>query len=175
MRILAHIGHPITTLWDGIIHPLTGPDHLLAMVCVGVVAALSASRRVALLAPLGFLGGMVAGGVLGVGGVELPALEVLVAATVVASGILLLLGTDRIGAWLPLAAAAFGVLHGIAHGAEAPAGAVPVAYFAGFVAATAALHASGFVAGRALRVRTAARITTGTVVSGAGILLLTAV
>ncbi len=64
----AHTGHPVDGLVDGVLHPLTGPDHLLAMVAVGVLAAVTGG--VAWWAPATFLGGMLAGGVAGVVGVH---------------------------------------------------------------------------------------------------------
>lgn len=175
MSILAHVGHPITTIWDGLLHPFTGADHLLAIVGVGVVAALSSSRRIAVATPIGFLAAMVLGGVLGTAGLTPPAVEVLLAGTVLATGLLVLLRGDRLGVVLPVAAASFGLLHGIAHGSEAPLGALPIAYAAGFVGATAGLHLAGFAVGRTLRLRNAARLTVGSILSGAGLLLLTSV
>ena len=175
MIVLAHIGQPIHDLWDGLAHPFTGVDHLLAMASVGIIAALATSRRVAWLTPVAFVGGMICGGILGMLGVGLPAGDSLIAASVLACGALLLLGTDRIEGWLPIVAAVFGLFHGVAHGAEAPSVAQPIAYVAGFVIATCALHASGAAAGWVMRFRLRIRVFAGVVVSGAGVALLATV
>lgn len=170
--VLSHIGQPIHDVWDGLVHPLTGADHLLAMASVGIVAALATSRRVAWLTPIAFIGGMLCGGVVGMLGVVLPVGDSMLAASVLLCGAILLLGTDRIGTWVPVIAAVFGLVHGIAHGAEAPTAAQPLAYVAGFLIASCALHAAGAGAGCVLRMRLRARLVAGTVVSGAGLALL---
>ena len=172
MSIFAHVGQPIHNLYDGLLHPFTGIDHLLAMVSVGVLAALSNSKRIAWFTPLAFVGGMVAGGAAGMAGFSVPAIDSFIAITVVALGVLLALRSTGNTSWLPLIALAFGALHGIAHGTEAPFALNPLAYIAGFVFATAALHAGGAIGGWSLRRTALARVATGTLVSGAGLLLL---
>jgi urease accessory protein len=166
--VAAHTGHPADGLVDGVVHPLFGPDHLLAMVAVGVVAALASSRRLAWAVPAGFLGGMVLGGVAGIAGVSFPGLEVAVAASVVALGLLVTRAAPVRAVWLPVLAGLFGAAHGLAHGGELPADARPLVYVAGFVAATAALHALGVLGGTGLRSRPAVRTALGTAVAAAG-------
>lgn len=172
----AHPGHGTSGLADGLLHPVFGPDHLLAMVAVGVVAALATSRRIAWAVPAGFLGGMVLGGLAGMAGITFPGLELAVAASVVALGLLVTGVAPVRAAWLPVLAALFGAAHGLAHGAELPADARPVAFIAGFVVATAALHAAGVLGGTWLRQRPAVRAALGTLVAaaGAGLLVLAA-
>jgi urease accessory protein len=172
---LAHPGHGLNGLGDGMVHPLTGPDHLLAMVAVGVVAAFASSRRVAWFTPLAVVGGMLVGGVLGLAGLSLPGTETAIAVSVVALGVLVATAARRDGLWLPVLVGLFGAAHGVAHGAEAPSAASPVAFVAGFVAVTVALHASGALAGLALRRAPAARVAAGALVSGAGLALLTGI
>lgn len=174
-EVLAHVGQPITTLWDGLVHPLTGADHLLAMASVGIIAALATSRRVAWLTPLAFVSAMVVGGAFGMLGFVIPAGDSFIAATVLLCGALLLIGSDRISTGLPLIAAVFGFVHGAAHGAEAPAAAQPIAYVLGFVVATVVLHATGASAGWFICRHDQMRIAAGTVVSGAGLALLVTV
>jgi len=169
---LAHPGHALGGVGSGLAHPLTGPDHLLAMVAVGVVAAFAGSRRVAWLTPVAFVGGMLAGGALGLAGVSLPGTETAIALSVVALGVLVATAAGRDGMWLPVLVGLFGVAHGVAHGAEAPSAASPIAYVAGFVAVTIALHASGAGAGLLLRRTPAVRMALGAVVAGTGIALL---
>lgn len=169
---LAHPGHALDGVGSGLGHPLTGPDHLLAMIAVGAVAALATSRRLAWLTPLAFLGGMVAGGALGLAGVSVPGTGTAIALSVVALGVLVATAAGRDGLWLPVVVGAFGLAHGVAHGAEAPTAASPVAYVAGFVAVTVVLHAGGAAAGWLLRRTPAVRMAAGAVVAGSGVALL---
>jgi urease accessory protein len=172
---LAHPGHGLDGTGSGLTHPLAGPDHLMAMVAVGVVAAFATSRRVAWMTPVAFVAGMLAGGALGLAGVSVPGTETAIALSVVALGVLVATAAHRDGAWLPLLIGAFGLAHGMAHGAEAPSAASPTAYVVGFVAATVALHAGGAGAGWLLRRTPAVRMASGGLVTGAGLALLTAV
>lgn len=169
---LAHTGLPAAGALDGAIHPLSGLDHLLAMVAVGVVAATIRDRRVAWLTPFGFVAGMIAGGLAGFAGATVPGLEIAIAASVVCLGLYVTMSSGGAGMWLPLAAIALGALHGQAHGAELPTGAAPVAYMAGFVAATAALHLAGTGVGVALDRLPRARRVAGLAVSATGVLLV---
>lgn len=140
---LAHTSVGSTSgLLYGFEHPLRGVDHILAMVAVGVLAFLLA-RRALWLVPLAFVGMMVVGFGLGVSGVSLPMVELGIALSSVVIG-----GTAALGRPLPVGAAmalvgAFALFHGHAHGAEMPSTAGGLAYSAGFVGATALLHALG--------------------------------
>src|SRR6478752_5390244 len=96
---LAHPGHALGGVGSGLAHPLTGPDHLLAMIAVGAVAALATSRRLAWMTPLAFVGGMVAGGALGLAGVSIPGTETAIALSVVALGVLVATAAGREGVW----------------------------------------------------------------------------
>ena len=168
----AHTGLPARSALDGLLHPLTGPDHLLAMVAVGVLAASVSNRRVAWMTPIGFVLGMIAGGVAGMIGLQLPGVEVVIALSVIVLGLLIVTMKDNAGPWLPILAGAFGAIHGHAHGAELPASAVSLAYVAGFVLATAALHLSGTAIGLGLRRTPVLRMAAGTAVSMAGLVVL---
>jgi urease accessory protein len=127
---------------DGFAHPLLGLDHVLAMVAVGLWAALVGGR--ALFAwPLAFVGVMVVGAVVGFTGLALPGLEAAIALSVAVLGLAV-----GFRAKLPVLGGAalcgaFAFAHGFAHGAELPQGAAVSAYVAGFVLATAVLHAAG--------------------------------
>ena len=92
----AHIGtepgaHSTLGLWDGLLHPLTGLDHLAAMLAVGFWSALTA-RRV-WTAPLAFAAMLLLGALLGLTGIELPAVEPLIAASLLVLGLLVALRT----------------------------------------------------------------------------------
>jgi len=165
---LAHTGHALGGAFDGFLHPITGPDHVLAMVAVGIVAALAHDRRVAWGVPAAFLGGMVLGGAAGMAGISVPAVEVGIALSIVALGLLVASGR-RVPAIPMLAiAAVFGAVHGHAHGAEAPDAASPLAYVAGFVLATALLHGTGVVAGTQFRRVRALQVVGGTALAAGG-------
>jgi urease accessory protein len=140
---LAHTaGSTAAGFGAGFLHPLTGFDHLLAMVCVGIWGAELGMPAIWLL-PIAFPLIMAFGGALGVVGVPLPAGELLVAISVVVLGALV--------AWarrMPIAAAlavvaVFAVAHGHAHGSELPGAADPIAFTVGFVMATGLLHLAG--------------------------------
>lgn len=168
----AHTGEGVGGLWSGVAHPILGLDHVFAMVTVGIVAAVLARP---LAVPGAFLGAMTLGGALGLAGISLPAGETAIALSVVALGAALVAGaTFRADAALALVAVA-GLAHGHAHGLEAPTTAHPVVFVVGFLAATAALHASGVGAGMAVRRHTAIRTTVGTLVMGAGVGLVAGV
>lgn len=170
----AHTGLPAAGAVDGLSHPLSGLDHLLAMVAVGVVAAMVRNRRVAWLTPVGFVAGMIVGGLAGFAGITAPGIEVGIAASVAVLGVFIAVRSEGPGSWLPLVMAVFGAMHGQAHGAELPAGAAPLAYMAGFVATTAALHLAGTGIGVALGRVPRARVVAGLAVSMTGVLLAAA-
>jgi urease accessory protein len=141
----AHPGH----VESGFLHPLTGTDHLLAMVGVGMWAALLSVRRpvAALLVPAAFLAMMAAGAAAGFAGIKLPFSEAGVLASVFMLGALIMAAVR-----LPLATAMavvgwFALLHGYAHAIEAPAG-DPGRYIVGFLSATALLLSVGVGLGK---------------------------
>ncbi len=128
----------------GFTHPFTGLDHLAAMVALGMWSALTA-RRV-WLAPLAFASALLVGALLGFVGVSLPAVEPMIAASLLALG-LLVASRATLPAALGMAiAAGFALFHGVAHGQElsGPFGAWALA---GMVTATALLHACGIALG----------------------------
>lgn len=133
----------------GVSHPLTGLDHLLAMLSVGLWASQKGGRALWLW-PLAFMTAMVAGGVMGMSGVALPFVEPAIAAS------LLVLGAAIAATLvLPMGAgvaiiALFGLFHGNAHGLEAP-GSGAVLYALGFLLATVTLHGLGVALGLSLR------------------------
>jgi urease accessory protein len=137
---------------SGLRHPVSGLDHVLAMVAVGLWGAQLGAPAVWLL-PVTFPLVMAFGGMLGLAGVPLPGVEIGIAL----SGVLL--GLAVLAEWRPpLGAAAipvgfFAVFHGHAHGTELPAGASGLAYSMGFVAATGTLHALGIAIGAVHRWR----------------------
>ena len=138
---------------DGLLHPFTGLDHLAAMLAVGVWSALSARRLWA--APLAFTAMLLAGALLGLAGIAPPAVEPMIAASVLVLGLLVALRA-RLPAVLAAALVGlFAVFHGVAHGTELAGAASIWAPLLGMLLATAALHAAGLALGLALRRRAA--------------------
>ncbi|WP_103333108.1 HupE/UreJ family protein [Pseudotabrizicola formosa] len=151
---LAHVGdHGGSPFLSGMMHPMGGADHVLAMVAVGLWAAVTGGRALLAL-PLAFVGAMLAGGALGAAGIGMPGVEPMILASIVLLGVLAAL------AWrAPLAigagiVAVFGLVHGHAHGTEGP-GAGLMAYGAGFALASMALHLAGLGLGLALNAQSA--------------------
>lgn len=148
----AHTGHGSHGLLQGLAHPLAA-DHLLAMLAVGLWSASALPTGTVWRGPAAFLLAMAASALLGGAMAPLPYLEHGVALTTVLFGVLLVLATrpgavpPAVGLGLITAAAA---LHGLAHGAEAPAQGV-AGYALGFLATTAALHLAGVAAGLSIK------------------------
>jgi len=139
----AHSGEGATNgFLAGVLHPLTGFDHLLAMVAVGIWGA-TLGKPLLWELPIAFPMLMVVGGVLGIAGVPLPYIESGIAASVVVLGLAIAAAWRAPKAVALAIASVFGVFHGYAHGAELPNAASPAAYVAGFVLCTGALHLAG--------------------------------
>jgi len=179
----AHPGHDAATVgasfFAGLAHPFTGADHLLAMTAVGVWSALAArSPSDTLRLPLTFVTLMLAGAALGLAGFGLPAVEPMIAASLLVIGLLVALKA-RLPQWAGMAVVGgFAVFHGYAHGAELPATAAALpgvlAYIGGFALATLSLHVAGIVAGTAVRERAGwlARVAgAGVALYGVGLLM----
>jgi urease accessory protein len=133
----------------GFLHPLSGADHLCAMIAVGLWSAMTA-RRI-WVAPLCFAAVLLLGALLGLARLPLPAVEPMIAASLLVLGLLVAARArlpEGVGAAI---AGVFALFHGHAHGYELPEAASAAAYIAGFMAATLALHGAGIAAGVALR------------------------
>jgi urease accessory protein len=144
---LAHPGHADQSGFvHGFLHPIAGLDHILAMVTVGILAYQIGGRALWLV-PSAFLAVMAAGGLLGVAGVSFYFVEPGIAASVVVLGIIVALALKPPVAVAMAVVALFAVFHGYAHGIEAPLAASTAAYGAGFMLATALLHAAGVALG----------------------------
>ena len=130
----------------GVAHPVLGLDHVVAMVAVGLWGAQLGQPAVWVL-PVAFPLVMALGGLLGIAGAEIPAVEVGIAASGVVLGLMVALAA-RPPLWVAgVLVALFAIFHGHAHGTELPDQADPLAYAAGFVLATGALHALGIAIG----------------------------
>ena len=149
----AHAGHGIAS---GFLHPLLGWDHLAAMLAVGAWGAMLGTRAIWAV-PAAFVSMMMVGGGLGMAGLALPFAETMILASVlVLAGFVV--ARVKMPLWSGMAVAGlFALAHGFAHGAEMPAEANAWIYGAGFVAATALIHALGAAAALALRKAKTAR------------------
>ncbi len=131
-----------TGFLTGLAHPVSGLDHVLAMVAVGLWGAQLGAPAIWLL-PVTFPLVMAVGGFLGLVGVPLPGVEIGIAVSAVVLGTLVALEA-RPPSWVAAVAVGFFALfHGHAHGTELPAGQSGLLYSLGFVVATGALHACG--------------------------------
>jgi len=142
---LAHTGAgAVHGFGAGLLHPLTGVDHLLAMVAVGLWAGLTGGRA-RLAYPLAFVAMMLAAGWWGMSGASLPGVEAGIAVSIVILGLAIVVRATPPLAAGAAACAIFAIFHGHAHGAELPEGASGPGYAAGFFIATAGLHGAGLV------------------------------
>jgi urease accessory protein len=173
---MAHTGSTGSDFISGFAHPLFGPDHMVAMVAVGLWGAFLGAPAVWIL-PVVFPIVMAFGGVMAILGVTLPGVEIAVALSAIVLGVMVALAARP-----PLVAAAvlvgaFAIFHGAAHGAELPPGANVVGYCVGFVAATGFLHLTGIAFGllaRRPRGRMAVRAAGGAIALAGVVFLLQA-
>jgi urease accessory protein len=144
------LAHPVkgqaVGFLTGFLHPISGLDHVVAMIAVGLWGAQLGAPAIWLL-PVAFPIVMAFGGMLGLMGVPLPGTEVGIAASAIMLGALVMLEIRP-----PLAAAAvvvsfFAIFHGHAHGSELPAGQSALLFSIGFVIATGCLHGVGISIG----------------------------
>jgi urease accessory protein len=146
----AHTGSLSGGFLGGFTHPLFGPDHIVAMVAVGLWGALLGAPQMLVL-PILFPLVMAFGGALGIAGVPLPAAEFAIAASAFVLG-LMVASAARPPLWVAATiVGAFAIFHGYAHGTELPAGADAAAYSIGFVTATGLLHLAGIFLGLTVR------------------------
>lgn len=162
---LAHPGHPADGFAAGMLHPLTGLDHLLAMIAVGLWAG-RVGGKAQWLWPATFMASMAAGYAVGIYGSAPPA-ELLIAASVVLLGVAAGLGLKP-----PVyaACAVIGVLgaaHGYAHGKEVPT----LSNAFGVFLATGLLHAAGVIFARKAAPRIAGPLGLGIAAAGAALML----
>jgi urease accessory protein len=144
---VAHTGHDVLGFSSGFFHPVLGVDHVIAMLAVGLWAAVQGGRALYVL-PLVFPLLMILGGALGVNGVVLPYVEPMIAASGVVLGLMVAFFAKP-ALWVSaLMVGVFAVFHGHAHGAELPVASNAFGYTAGFVIATALLHLAGLGLGR---------------------------
>jgi urease accessory protein len=143
----AHLGdaHDHGGVLTGFLHPITGPDHLAAMLAVGVWSAMTTRRL--WIAPLSFAALLLIGALMAQAGVALPAVEPMIAVSMLVVGLLLATQVKLHEATGALLVGAFALFHGAAHGQELTDGAALV----GMVLGTAMLHTAGIAIGLGLK------------------------
>ena len=143
--------HIVTTdtmgLLSGVVHPLTGADHVLAGVAAGIWAAVSGGSR-ARSVIAAFLGMLSLGAVAGFAGTSLGLVEPVIALSVITLGVLIALRVSLPGLVAPAVAGGFALFHGYAHAAGLPMMAGSAWYLLGLLMATSLLLGSGVVLGR---------------------------
>jgi len=140
-----HKGEAVSFL-SGLKHPISGLDHVFAMIAVGLWGAQLGAPAIWVL-PVAFPMVMAFGGMLGLLGVPLPGMEIGIAASAILLGAAVMMELRP-----PIALAAalvgfFAIFHGYAHGSELPGGESGLLYSLGFVMATGCLHAAGISIG----------------------------
>ena len=151
---LAHPGHDgAGGLAHGFIHPVTGIDHVLAMIAVGVLAAQYGGRALWLV-PMSFLVAMGAAAAVGMAGIPVQSVEVGIALSVVVLGLMIAFQIRPPTLVAMVAVGFFALFHGYAHGSEMPNGQAGLSFAAGFLIATALLLSAGVGLGLLLQRRT---------------------
>ncbi len=143
---LAHTDHDAGGFTSGLYHPISGLDHVLAMVAVGLWGAQLGKPSIWLL-PVAFPIVMSLGALLGLLGMPLPGVEIGIAASALALGVMVLGEVKPRLAVALVMVGFFAIFHGHAHGTELPEGQSGVLYSIGFVLATGTLHVSGVAIG----------------------------
>jgi len=154
---LAHPGHDgAGGLVHGFLHPVTGIDHVLAMIAVGVLAAQYGGRALWLV-PMSFLIAMAAAGATGMAGVPVQIVEAGIGLSVVVLGLVIAFQIKPPTLVAMLVVGFFALFHGYAHGTEMPNGVAGLSFAAGFLVATALLLGAGVGLGLLLQRRTLSR------------------
>jgi urease accessory protein len=138
----AHPGHGATGFVAGLVHPLTGVDHLAAMTMVGLWSGLAFPRH-RLRLPAIMLSALLAGFLYGIGGGVMAAPELLIQATLALIGLNLVLDIKMRSHAAAVLVAMTGLAHGFAHGIEVPPASDPRSFMAGFCLSSSALLAAG--------------------------------
>jgi urease accessory protein len=141
----AHPGNsPANDFLTGLTHPLSGIDHLVPMIALGIWAAIMRGRSLWLL-PMAFLSAMAMGASFGQMNMSLPLTEPVILASAVVLSVLAVLRLRFHQTVAVALTSVFAIAHGHAHAMELPAQVSFQLYGIGFISATAALHMSGIL------------------------------
>lgn len=139
---LAHTGEDIGGLATGFLHPISGLDHVVAMIAVGLWGGILGTPALWAL-PILFPLAMAVAGAAGAANIPLPGVEIGIALSGVVLGLMVLFAV-RAPLWIAMVlVGVFAIFHGHAHGTELPSSANPLEYAVGFVVATGLLHLAG--------------------------------
>jgi urease accessory protein len=157
----------------GFLHPISGADHVLAMIAVGLWGAQLGAPAIWVL-PVAFPLVMAMGGMLGFFGVPIPGVEYGIAASAIVLGTAVAFEVRPSLVVAALVVGCFAVFHGHAHGTELPPGQSALLYSMGFVIATGCLHAVGIGIGTVHRQRWGQQLLrgAGTVVAAGGVFFM---
>ena len=146
--VYAHDGStvPFGGFLSGLVHPVLGYDHLLAMLSVGILSAQIGGRAIWTV-PATFVGVMAVGGALGLIDIGLGVTELGIAISLVLLGAIIAAERTLPVRLAMLGVGFFAIFHGYAHGAEMPTTAEPIRYALGFLTGTALIHIAGVVIG----------------------------
>ncbi len=146
----AALAHPAvggtSGFMHGFMHPLSGLDHQLAMIMVGIFAYQLGGRALWLV-PFTFVAVMAFGGFLGIAGGQVPFVELGIALSVIVLGAVVAFGVKAPVAVAMAVVGLFAIFHGHVHGSEMPLDVAGATYGAGFMLATALLHLVGIFIG----------------------------
>lgn len=131
---------------SGIVHPVLGYDHLLAMLSVGIISAQIGGRAIWTV-PATFVSVMAVGGVLGLINIGLNVTELGIAVSLVILGLVIAAERKIPTLIVMIGVGFFAIFHGYAHGTEMPDTAEPFLYALGFLVGTALIHIAGVVIG----------------------------
>jgi urease accessory protein len=149
LLLLAFVGQQFINLdfigWTtGFTHPLTGWDHLITMLAVGIWAAQLRGHAIWML-PLAFVGVMSLGGLAGAAGLTIPSVEGLILLSCAVFSILIIRRARFSTQVNVMIVAFFAFFHGFAHGQEISTSASLISYTLGFMLATLLLHGAGII------------------------------
>ncbi len=144
---MAHPGHDghgdaMPALCSGLLHPLSGIDHMMLALAMGWLAILPGARK-AKLPAIAFLSALVVGALCGRWTSGGTGLEIAISLTLLAAGAVMMRERLRRAGMFCMLAVAGGLVHGLAHGAEALPGASFLMYGFGLLATTALLLGAG--------------------------------
>lgn len=140
--LAAHEGGSAAGLLSGLYHPISGADHVLAMVAVGIWGAQLRAPAIWVL-PVTFPVIMALGGMWGLLGMPLPGVELGIGLSALVLGLMVALERRADLMVAAVVVGFFAIFHGYAHGTELPEGQNGLLYSIGFVASTGTLHAMG--------------------------------
>jgi urease accessory protein len=131
-------------LSNGFSHPLTGWDHLVTMLAVGIWAAQLRGRAIWML-PLAFVSVMSLGGLAGAAGLQIPNVDGVILLSCAVFSVLITRKIRFSSKINVLIVGFFAFFHGFAHGQEISTSASLISYTLGFMIATLLLHGAGIL------------------------------